>query len=96
MTENPAALEEYLADKPHADLVREIIIARFKQNPCTVYVEMKLTSNYSVLGVEVIKQAIAGALEENKFEAGLDEKPISVTIVSPPIYRAELVTKNKK
>lgn len=58
---------------------------------------MKLMSYYSVLGVEVIKNAIKEAKKvSEKWTVGPEEKPLEITVVAPPVYRAALVTKNKK
>ena len=96
-TEDPALMDKYLEGKPHPDDVREQIMKRFKQSPCTIYVDVKLMSCYSVLGVEVIKDAIKAAKKvSEQWTLGPEEKPLEITVVAPPIYRATLVTKNKK
>ncbi|CAL5970661.1 Eukaryotic_translation initiation factor 2 alpha subunit [Hexamita inflata] len=96
-TEDVAAMEKYLSALPHAEDARQLIQARFKQNACSVYVEMKMTSSYSVLGVEIIKNAVQTALEITKdWVVGAEEKALSVVVISPPVYKAEMITKNKK
>lgn len=62
-----------------------------------IYIDVRLTSCYSVLGVEVIKNAIKTAKKvSEQWTVGPEEKPLEISVVAPPIYRATLVTKNKK
>lgn len=66
-------------------LLRDIIMQRFKQNPCTISVMVKITSSYSVLGVTVIKDSVAQALKiQDGWVFQKDERPIRVLINSPP------------
>lgn len=96
-TEDPELMEKYLQGKPHPEELKAQIAVRFKQNPSMIYVDMKLSSCYSVLGVEVIKNAIKEAKKiAEQWPVGPEEKPLEVNVVAPPIYRASLVTKNKK